>query len=135
MSKKRQYIWSPQPERATKLKADVAYQTYVDGMLKKHIEQILKPHYAQLEPKSLHQLADITANWYQHHYIHFAAHFTSAVHPPYKQVFARLAYLGEDKFRMDYMRHTGQWWCKYDKLSLTKALDMLLADEFFEIFM
>jgi hypothetical protein len=42
--------------------------------------------------------------------------------------FARLDYLGEDRFDVMWHRHTGQWWRLYHSVSLAEALRHIVED-------
>jgi hypothetical protein len=47
------------------------------------------------------------------------------------QPFARIEYVGPDRFSLSYMRHTGAWWAVYHGLSLDEALATMEAEPIF----
>ena len=51
--------------------------------------------------------------------------------PEFDAPFARLEYVSRDCFDVSYHRHTGEWLCIFERLSLTEALEMFEGNSFF----
>ncbi|HVC59145.1 MAG TPA: hypothetical protein VND19_02130 [Acetobacteraceae bacterium] len=45
--------------------------------------------------------------------------------PEFDAPFARLEYVSRDRFDLSYHRHTGEWLCLFERLTLTEALHMI----------
>jgi hypothetical protein len=91
------------------------------------VEEVLKPQHIQPPPKDerFNYLVDIYTKWHQS-YFYFCATYHSpgpnAISPSFETRFARLAFVGNNRFDLSYMRHTGQWWELYSGLTLNEAL-------------
>jgi hypothetical protein len=136
MAKKRKWIYVL--EKPAKQKASSAFMEIVDKSVATFIETTLKPYYSLEESSDkVRRIVNIYAKWHQQHFIHFLAEFhdtsPNAIHQYYKDPFARMAYMGDERFNLAYMRHTGQWWDKYQNISLEDCLDAIKTDDFFSI--
>jgi hypothetical protein len=100
------------------------------------VEMTLKPQYLKPPPKNSHfnYIVDIYTKWYRHS-IYFCAKYFSpglnALTPEFETKFARMEYVGENRFNLSFMRHTGQWIEVYPNLLLDKCLDAIKDDPVF----
>jgi len=108
-------------------------QRDVETRAHEFVESVLKP--THLKPAPPHAdwnyLVDISTKWYRN-YFYFSATYCSpgpsALAPSFATPFARLEYVGDQKFHLSYMRHTGQWWELYTALSVEECLQAI-SDE------
>ena len=79
-------------------------------------------------------IIDIYSKWYRI-YFYFCAKYAcpgpNAILPFFETKFARLEYIGNERFNLSYMRHTGQWWEIYTELSLDESLDAIRDEPHF----
>jgi hypothetical protein len=91
------------------------------------VEKHLKPTHLKAPPENpeWNYLIDIWTKWHQS-YFHFCTTYASpgpkALSSTFELQFARMAYVGQDRFNLAYMRHTGQWDEIFFDLSLNECL-------------
>ena len=96
------------------------------------IEQVIKPEHIKPPPTDhdFNYLVDIYSKWYRN-YFYFCSKYNSpspnAISPSFETKFARMEYVGNKKFNLSYMRHTGQWLELDTELSISESLE-LIAD-------
>ena len=100
------------------------------------IESVLKPKHVLLPPddERFNYISDIGAKWYRN-YFYFISTYTcpgpNALSPTFESKFARMEYIGEGKFALYFMRHTGQWVGIYDALSVNESMKAIQDDAWF----
>jgi len=57
---------------------------------------------------------------------------SNAISPTFETNFARMEFVGNGKFGLSFMRHTGKWVVLYDRLSLGECLDAIRDDPWFQ---
>ena len=127
----KQWLYSPpQPPKPTvpeSVKRDVETRAHEFG------ESVLKPKHPKPAPPHAdwNDLVDIATKWYCN-YFSFSATYCSpgpsALAPSFATPFARLEYVGDQRFHLSYMRHTGQWWELSTALSVEACLQAI-SDE------
>ena len=86
------------------------------------IETQLKPRFIEPPPEDQrwNYIIDIGARWHRS-FFHFGSTYASpgpnALSPTFESPFARMEYVGDGKFNLAYMRHTGKWWEVYRGLT------------------
>ena len=55
----------------------------------------------------------------------------NALSPTFESKFARMEYLGNAKFALYFMRHTGEWVGLYDALSVDESMKAIQDDPWF----
>jgi hypothetical protein len=101
------------------------------------IEKVLKPKHVQPPPKGrqLNYLVDITTKWLGSK-CYFISIYRSpgphAISPTFETKFAKLAYVGNARFSLSFMRHTGEWVELYDTLSVDECLKAIGDDPWFQ---
>jgi len=104
----------------------------------KLIEGTLKPRYIQSPPTEhdFNYIADIYSKWYRN-YFYFCATYNSpspnAVSPSFESKFARMEYVGDEKYNLSFMRHNGQWVEVYYDLPINKSLELIVEDGCFSL--
>jgi hypothetical protein len=95
------------------------------------VEMELKPRYVKPPPNDerWNYVEDIYTKWHQGRFFYFCACYRSpgpdALSPTFEACFARMEHMGRGRFRLAYMRHTGQWWTIYDDLTADECLEMV----------
>jgi hypothetical protein len=132
----RKKMWVFSPPRKPKPKVPESIKAEVQARANHLIESDLKPQH--VKPPPTHQrfnyIVDIYSKRYQS-YFHFYAKYRcpapNCITEFFETKFARLEYVGEDRFNLSYMRYTGQWWELYKDLSLEKCLEEIKHDPHF----
>jgi hypothetical protein len=100
------------------------------------IENVLKPQFLpEIRPTQFNYCVDIFGKWYGGKY-RFMQRFRNDdrerfVEPEFDAPFARLDYVGHDRFDLAYFRHTGQWWTVHRGVSLAEALNLFETEGIF----
>jgi hypothetical protein len=107
----------------------------VDTKASELIENVLKPKHIQ--PPNGHDLnyiTDITIKWLgsKCYFIStYACPGPNAISPTFETKFARMDYVGNAKFSLSFMRHTGQWVELFDSLSVDGCMKAIRDDPWF----
>lgn len=127
---RKQKIWvysphqPPKPQVPERLKAEITEKSH------QLVENELKPQNIFPPPKRarFNYLVDIFTKWHQN-FFYFCAtyrcHGPNALSPFFEARFARLRYVGANRFNLAYMRHTGKWWEIERGVSVDKCLARL----------
>jgi hypothetical protein len=97
------------------------------------IESVLKPSHIVPVPKNIkfNYIVDIYSKWY-HSYFYFCATyrcpFPDAISEFFETRFVRLASVGNKRFNLSYMRHTGQWVEIFTDLTLDECLESIRSE-------
>ena len=100
------------------------------------IETVLKPKHVQPPPTGhqLNYITDITTKWLgsKCYFIStYGCPGPNAISPTFESKFARMEYLGNGKFALYFMRHTGEWVGLYDALSMDQCMKAIQDDAWF----
>lgn len=126
MEKRKMWMWGP--AKSEKVNPSDSVKKEVKEKCDDFIEKVLKPEHIKPPPKDnqFNYLADIYGKWYRS-YFYFCSVYNSpapnAISPSYDNKFARMEYVGDDKFNLSYMRHTGQWNELFQELTLEECLE------------
>ncbi len=121
------YTWAP-AKKNSGIKISDALKSEVKEKTGSLIENVLKPEYIKPPPEEndFNYIVDIFSKWHRN-YFYFCSKYNcpspNAMAPSFNSNFARLEYIGRDKFNLDYMRHTGKWLEISFDLSLEECLD------------
>ena len=113
-----------------------AIKTEVEAKATALIVNILKPKHV-LPPKKEEQfnyIIDIGTKWYRNYFYFFSTYACpspNALSPTFETKFARMEYLGNAKFALHFMRHTGEWFGLYDALSVDECMKAIEDDQWF----
>ena len=132
---RKQWVYAPQkpapPQVPEALKREV--ETKANAL----IEAVLKPKHIQPVPEDpqFNYIEDITTKWYRNSF-HFSALYRSAgpyaLGGQFAMKFARLTYLGGDRFNLAAQRHTGEWMEIYSDRTLDECLAAVRDDPWFQ---
>ena len=124
----RRKTWVYVPPKPKKPQVPENLKNLVDEKAKQLVETVLKPEHVKPPPEGSDSsyLVDLYTKWYRSYF-----YFCGKRHCPapncitefYEQKFARMEYVGNDKFNLAYMRHTGQWWETFTGMDLDECLD------------
>ncbi|MFM1843379.1 MAG: hypothetical protein RLZZ490_2122 [Cyanobacteriota bacterium] len=129
-------MWVYSPPKKAKPKVPELLKKSVQEKADELIENTLKPIYIKAPPTDprFNYLADIYSKWYRN-YFHFCTTYNcpgeNAISPSFEAKFARMEYMGNDKFNLSYMRHTNQWWELYQDLSLEDCFKLIVEQPHF----
>jgi hypothetical protein len=134
MARRKMWVFSP-PKRS-KPKVPDLIKANVETKANELIETVLKPNHIKpsFRDERFNYIVDIYSKWYRNYY-YFCAKYAcpgpNAISPFFEARFARMEYVGNERFNLSYMRHTGQWWEIYTELSLVKCFDAIRDEPHF----
>jgi hypothetical protein len=124
-----QWVWAPQRSQP---KPPESEKTAITAACERFIADVLKPRYLpRIEPTSFNYPVDIYGKWHGNKYRliqRFRSDRPDAIVPEFDAPFARLEYVGRDRFDLSYYRHTGEWYCLYQSVPLAEALKLIEND-------
>jgi hypothetical protein len=135
MAKKRN-PWDIRPQRA-KTAFPVSLKAEVEAKGHALIENVLKPRHVQPPPEDsqFNYIIDIGAKWYRNCFYFvstYACPGPNALSPSFESKFARMELLGDGKFALYAMRHTGKEWIGVlDALSVDECMKAIEDDPWF----
>ncbi len=96
------------------------------------IRDVLKPRFLpEIKPTEFNYPIDIFGDWRARRY-RFLQRYRSdspnRIRDEFDAPFARLDFLGPDRFDIYWMRHTGQWWRLHRDVTLEQALRLMIDD-------
>ena len=108
----------------------------VDTKTRELIENVLKPKHVQPPPpdERFNYITDITTKWLgsKCYFIStYACPGPNAISPTFETKFARMEYVGNAKFALSFMRHTGQWVQLFAGILLDECLKAIQDDPWF----
>ena len=109
----------------------------VETKAKALIENVLKPKHVLPPPKDeqFNYIIDIGAKWYRNYFYFFSTYACpgpNALSPTFESKFARMEHLGDGKFALYAMRHTGKEWVGvFDALSVDECMKAIQDDPWF----
>jgi hypothetical protein len=137
MAKKKPKTWgvsSPRPEKAV---VPAALKAQATAKAEELVEAVLRPKFVQPPPKNprFNYVIGVAAKWHGSS-LYFASTYACpgpvAISPTFESRFARMGYVGDDKFSLSFMRHTDKWVVLYDRLSLDECLGAIREDYWFQ---
>jgi hypothetical protein len=128
--------WMPTPPKRTKSQVPDSTKRVLQNKAQELIANTLKPAHIKPPPtgNDFNYLADIYAKWHRN-YFYFCAKYncpsTSASVASFETKFARMEYVGNEKFNLSYMRHTDKWWEIYQELPMPECLRAIAEEPHF----
>src|SRR5471032_962488 len=113
MAKQRK-AWMASPTKQPKASLPDTVKDEVDTKAKELIEKVLKPNHIKSPPEGSESnyIMAITTNWIGStcYFISiYACPGPNAISPTFEEKFARMEHIGDAKFTLSFMRHTGKW--------------------------
>jgi hypothetical protein len=137
MAKKRPMTWTVRPSKPKKPSIPESLKALVAVRAKKLVETVLKPKFIQPPPKKprLNYIIDVDVKSHGS-CLYFVSTYAcpgpTAISPTFEAKFARVEFVGKNKFNLSFMRHTGKWVVLYESLSLDECLDAIENDFWFQ---
>lgn len=135
MAKQRK-AWGFSPKKKSKSSLPGTVKDEVDTKAKELIERVLKPKHIQPPPEGSQSnyITDITTKWIGStcYFIStYACPGPNAMSPTFEEKFARMEHVGDGKFALSFMRHTGKWVPLYAGLSVAECMKAIQDDPWF----
>ena len=133
---KRRNPWEIRPRKKAKPRLPDSLKAEVEAKAVALIDNVLKPKHVQPPAKDerFNYLIDIGARWYGNSFYFlstYACPGPNALSPTFESKFARMEYLGDAMFALNFMRHTGRWAGLYDALTVDECLKAIEEDPWF----
>ena len=135
MASKRK-TWAPVSPRRSKPQVPDTIKHILKEKADEIIENVLKPEHIKPPPtdNDFNYLVDIYSKWYRN-YFYFCAKYNcpgpNAISPSFETKFARMEYVGNERFNLSYMRHTEQWWEIDQELPMLECLKLIAEEPHF----
>src|SRR5687767_10533045 len=118
---------SPRPSVPDPIKAEL------EAKATDLIDNILKPKYVlpPITDEPFNYISEIGTKWHGNYFYFFSIYTCpgpNALSPTFESKFARMEYLGNAKFALYFMRHTGEWVGIYDALSVDESMNAIQDD-------
>ena len=132
MAKSKQWIWA----KAKPSKVPDALKRELSVKADALIEKDIRPKHVKPPPRNpeFNYIEDIFTKW-RGRYFYFMAKYASPapnrISPFFEVGFARLEFMGDNKFDLAYFRHTGKWWPVFSGLTVDEALDRVKSEGLF----
>ena len=130
---KKQYIWV----KAKPSKVPDSLKHVVTERATALVEEHIRPGHVKPPPKNseFNYIEDIFTKWHGR-YFYFMAKYAcpgpSCISPFFEIGFARLEFVGDNRFDLAYFRHTGKWWPIFSAMTVDEALDLVRSGELFQ---
>jgi hypothetical protein len=131
-----QYQWVYSPKKPAPPKVPEALKRRVAAEANALIETVLRPLHIQPPPEDpqFNYLVDLSTKWFRSYFYFCSRYAVSGPHaivPFFDDRFARLEYIGGDRFNLAAMRHNGEWIEIFPDLSLDECLAAVRDDPWF----
>ena len=131
--------WAFSPAKNPKSSADSLpdlLKADVEAKANSLIESVLKPKYVvpSTKDEQFNYVIDIGAKWYRNYFYLFSTYACpgpNALSPTFESKFARMEYVGNAKFALSFMRHTGEWVAAFDALTVDECMKAIQDDAWF----
>jgi hypothetical protein len=131
MAKKRpKRTWVYSPRKPTPPPVPGPLKDQVEAKANQLVETHLKPAYIKPPPadQRWNYIIDIFTKWHGS-FFYFCSTYAcpgpNALSPTFESRFARMEYVGSDRFNLAYMRHTEKWWEVAQGLTAEECLEMI----------
>ncbi len=129
-------IWMKSPVKCPKPSVPESIKAELVAKAMHLTENVLKPrHVLPPKPEELsNYIADLSGKW-NRGYFYFIATYAcpgpNALSPTFETKFARMEYVGDRRFALSYLRHTGTWLGIYGPQSVDECLKAIRDDPWF----
>jgi hypothetical protein len=125
---KRMWVYSPGKPTLPPVPDDIRAE--VEAKANQLVEAYLKPRFIEPPPKDRdwNYITDIFTKWHRN-FFYFCSTYAcpgpNALSPTFESRFARMEYVGGDKFNLAYMRHTEKWWEVGQGLTVDQCIEAI----------
>ena len=129
--------WVYAPKKPTPPRVPDALKREVETKANALVESVLKPKHVQPPPEDpqFNYIESLYTKWYNS-YFYFCARYIVAgpyaMAPSFEDKFARLTYLGGERFSLAAMRHTEEWIELFPDRTLDECLAAVRDDPWFQ---
>ena len=128
--------WTFSPGKRPKASLPGTLKDEVDTKARELIETVLKPKHIEPPPTGhqLNYITDITTKWLgsKCYFISvYACLGPNVLSPSFETKFARMVYVGDGKFNLAFMRHSGQWVELYEGQTVDESMKAIRDDPWF----
>ena len=100
------------------------------------IENVIKPNHISPPPtdNDFNYLVDVYSKWYRNYFYLCSTYncpHPNAIAPSFDIKWARMEYVGNDKFNISYMRHTDKWAEVFQDISMLDGLKAITEEPYF----
>jgi hypothetical protein len=129
--------WTFSPGKKPKVSLPGTLKEEADTKARELIETVLKPKHVGPPPKGhqLNYITDITTKWLgsKCYFISvYSSPCSNAISPSFESKFARMECVGDGKFALSFMRHTGQWVELFDAVTVDECMKAIRDDPWFQ---
>jgi hypothetical protein len=137
MAKKPAKMWVFSPPKAAKPAAPAGLKAEVEAKATALVSDYLKPQHVKPPPKDdrFNYIIDIGTKWHGNAFYFFSTYACpgpNALSPTFESRFARMEYIGMNRFSLSYMRHTGKWDEVLTGLTVEQCLKSIRDDPWFQ---
>jgi hypothetical protein len=113
-----------------------AEKVAITAACEKFIAEVLRPHFLpEIRPTAFNYPIAIDGKWHGNKYRFFTRYRSDdprSYEPEFEAPFARLEYVSRDCFDLSWHRHTGEWFCLFERQPLVEALRLIESEPHFE---
>jgi len=128
--------WGASPPSTPKIPTSV--KAAVTRQAQELVDTVLTPRYVREPPADpqWNYIVALSTRWYRSS-LYFCATYCcpgpNALSPSFEERFARMAFAGDKRFHLAFMRYTGAWVVLYHDLPLEECLTAIRDDPWFQI--
>jgi hypothetical protein len=124
------------PERKATSPLPGTVKDEVETKAKELIDNVLKPRHIQSPPEGSdsNYITDISLKWLGSKCFFvstYACPGPNAISPSFEEKFARMEYVGNGKFNLSFMRHTGDWVPLFEGQTVDDCMKAIQDDPWF----
>lgn len=108
--------------RRTGKKPSAAEKLAITAAGEKFMADVLKPGFCPCGPSTEFNYPIAFSGGRHGNKYRFRSDDPHSYEPEFEEPFARLEYVGQDRFDVSYQRHTGEWFCMFQGARLAEAL-------------
>ncbi|TAK36085.1 MAG: hypothetical protein EPO21_03775 [Chloroflexota bacterium] len=130
----KRWIYSPPTPPKPKVPDDVKAEVTEKA---EHLLEEWRPRYIQPPPPGyqFNYIVELYSRWFRSYFYlcaKYACPGPTALAPFFETRFTRLEYVGEKRFNLAFMRHTGQWVETERGLTIDQCLKSIREDSFYQ---
>lgn len=134
---KHRKVWIRSSEKSPKTAVPDAIKAELEAKATDLIATVLKPKHVRPPKKDaqFNYITDIGGKWHGKYYYFVATYACpgpNAIAPTFESKFARLEHVGEGKFTLSFLRHTGKWFPIFQARTVDESLEAIRDDAWFE---
>ena len=130
--------WLPARPRRSSTAIPPSFKAEVEKKANELVESVLKPRYVKPKPKKprFNYIIDVETKWLGSKLFFIATYACpgpTAISPTFESKFAKLEFVGNQRFNVSFMRYTGKWVEIYSRQTLDECLETIRDDYWFQL--